>query len=186
MGDAESGLGRRFRPFLNLKHAILFVALCLLMPGCQTGSLQILNFPLISPMIAPDPTREEFYFVVAVRNPSTLPTTTGFRLVVQASISGASCSGGSSSQGLNIYPVPALQPDGAWSPVPHSARIADLAGLQGCSCKKGACGGTMSFILAPSLSREPIFAPNSHLELQWDKSGDLQKLHLEDKSPVHN
>jgi hypothetical protein len=186
MGDAESGPGRRFRTSLNLKHVILFVALCLLMLGCQTGSLQILHFPLISPMIAPDPTSEEFYFVVAVRNPSTQATTTGFRLVVQASVSGASCPGRSASNGQNIYSVPVLQPDGAWSPVPHTARITDLAGLQGCSCKKGACGGTMSFILAPSLSREPIFAPNSYLELQWDKSGDLQKLHLEDKSAVHN
>ncbi len=168
---------------MKVNRAILLFALCLAIFNCQaTPSVQIVRFPLISPMVTADTTTGEFFFFVGVKNYSPQVMPSQFYLMVQAQFSnGPVCPGFATNYAQAVYTVPVLPPDGVWSVGP-SKRVTDLTGLNNCSCKKGVCGGTMRFTISANPSLSPYPGPNTVLELVWDKSGDPSKYQLVDKS----
>jgi hypothetical protein len=189
-------MGRSLKP----QKIVLALPLFLVMAGCTKANspgLQIVSPPLVTatfnPNAPPPPSTlppnvatGEFTFHVAVRNTSTQPTQANqvyIRIEAKDFTAGPACQGGASSFGQEKIDIPALQPSQTWTAADKQIMQipAFQSALMTCSCKINQCSGTMRFALFNE-NNQPYPKAQSIIEVQWDKSGDVSKNVVTDKS----
>jgi hypothetical protein len=158
-------IGRSLAPTL--------AALGLLLAGCTANSVQIVRFPLISPVIVPGvDAPQQFLMNVAVKNYSTSDTAPDLWLKIYAEYwsSVEHPQGQPPCSYADWVHIGALAPGQGWALPDY--RID--RGNDSCLCLKDACPGHVWLDLHVAPEYPPHFAgPNTALHVNWVPSGDL-------------